>query len=489
VGREGDTDTESKQSNNYQPILLKVFSFGKGLHPEIKALLVTGFSLLGDLMLGSVWGYVSRVPKVEKVNSGSRRRMKVGYLMPPTGNYGEVVEGKFEARESVGRWVWEVSRRLARSCEILVVGSRGGNREVTERCEGVQFIQVPLTVDHWLLKVARRAWRLRDPRKRGMYSKLYCSFYAMRAARAFRAQACDVVHIQDFSQFVPLMRRTNPQARIVLHMQIDWLVQLDPYALEARLADADAIVGISESVTEAIRKRFPNYALRCDTVFSGVDIDAFYPPANDAFCSKRDLIVWVGRLSPEKGVHVLLDAFEKVLAVRPGTRLELIGGPWVRSVDEINIHHDPRVRKLNRFYGKESYIDLLQRRLRMGLDTKVSRVGVLRHEELSDRMRAAALMVMPSLSEPFGMPVAEAMATGLPVVASRVGGLPELVVDGKTGLLVDPDDPAALAEAILRLLNDRALAQAMGKAGRLRAEQLFTWDQTVARLQSLYSEL
>src|ERR1700731_2892725 len=132
----------------------------------------------------------------------------------------------------------------------------------------------------------------------------------MRAAGAFRTQACDVVHIQNFSQFVPLVRRINPQARIVLHMHSDWLVQLDRYLIEPRLADTDQIVENSEYVTGAIRKHFPNHALRCDTVYNGVDIDAFYPPAKDAFCSKRDLIVWVGRLSPEKGVHVLLDAFE-----------------------------------------------------------------------------------------------------------------------------------------------------------------------------------
>lgn len=419
--------------------------------------------------------------------------MKVGYLNPP-GNYGDppdpgLVDGKFEPRGSMGRWVWEVSRRLARSCEVLVVGSRGGNRVVTQRSEGVQFIQVPLTADHWLLKVARRAWRLRDPYRREVASNLYYRFYAMRAASAFRTQACDVVHIQNFSQFVPLVRRINPQARIVLHMHSDWLVQLDRYLLEPRLADTDQIVGNSEYVTEAIRKHFPNHALRCDTVYNGVDIDAFYPPAKDAFCSKRDLIVWVGRLSPEKGVHVLLDAFEKVLAVRPSARLELIGGPYVRPIGEVNIHHNPMVRKLNRFYGKESYIEFLERRLRMGLDTKVSRVGTLRHKELTDRLRGMALMAMPSLFETFGMPVAEAMATALPVVSSRVGGLPELVADEKTGLLVDPDDPQGLAEAMLRLLNDRALAQAMGKAGRLRAEQLFAWDRTVAKLQSLYSAL
>jgi glycosyltransferase involved in cell wall biosynthesis len=228
----------------------------------------------------------------------------------------------------------------------------------------------------------------------------------------------------------------------------------------------------------------------CDVCLNSPDIDAFCPPANGAFCSKRGHIVYVGRLSPEKGVHVLLDAFEKVLAVRPDTHLQLIGGPYVAPIDVIvNIENDPTVRELSRFYGNESYTEFLQRHLRMGLDTKVTCVDTMRHDELANYLRDTALLVAPSLFETFGMPVAEAMATALPVVASRVGGLPELVVDKQTGLLVDPDKPSVLAEAVLGILDDRASAQSMGKAGRSRAEQLFSWDKTVTKLQSLYVAL
>jgi glycosyltransferase involved in cell wall biosynthesis len=411
--------------------------------------------------------------------------MKVGYLNQPW-DYGAPPD----PGGSMGRWVWEVSRRLARSCEVVVFGSAGANQEATERWTGVQFIQVPLKADERLLKVMQRVWRLRTPRRREIASSLYYRFYAIRAASAFRAQACDVVHIQNFSQFAPLVRRINPRAKIVLHMHSNWLVQLDRGLLERRLDDVDAIVGNSDYVTNAVRKRFPNRAPRCDTVFNGVDIDAFCPSVDGAFCSKRAPIVYVGRLSPEKGVHVLLDAFEKVLTARPCTDLQLIGGPYVAPVDIIvNIENDPMVKRLSRFYGDQNYTEFLQRRLRTGLDSKVTCVGAMRHEELINYLGRGALLVAPSLYETFGMPIVEAMAAALPVVASRVGGLPELVVDKETGLLVTPDEPAALAEAMLRILDDRASAQSMGKAGRLRAEQLFAWDKTVAKLQSLYAAL
>jgi glycosyltransferase involved in cell wall biosynthesis len=411
--------------------------------------------------------------------------VKVGFLNQP-GDY----DAPTDPGGSMGRWVWEVSRRLARSCEVLVFSSTGGTQRATERWEGVRFIQVPLNADVRLLRVMQRAWRLRSARRRAVASNLYYRFYAMRAASAFRTEACDIIHIQNFSQFAPLIRRINPRAKIVLHMHAKWLVQLDRDLLKPRLADVDAIVGNSEYITKAIQSRFPDHASQCATVFNGVDIDAFCPPTNDGFCSKRALIVYVGRLSPEKGVHVLLDAFERVLAVRTTTHLQLIGGPYVAPSDVIvDIDDDPRVRELSRFYRNENYVEFLRRRLRMGLDSRVTCLGTVSHDELANNLRPATLLVAPSLFETFGMPVAEAMATGLPVVASRVGGLPELVVDGKTGLLVDADDSGALAQAMLHLLNDRTSAESMGRAGRLRAEQLFAWERTVAKLRSVYEAL
>jgi glycosyltransferase involved in cell wall biosynthesis len=272
-------------------------------------------------------------------------------------------------------------------------------------------------------------------------------------------------------------------------MHCDWLVQFDRDLINARLADIDAIVGSSEYITRAIRRHFPLHANQCVTIHNGVDIRVFHPATNDSVFD-REHILYIGRLSPEKGVHLLLDALEQVVRTRPNTRLELIGGPGVVPIDFIvNLSDDPIVRKLSRFYRNEDYVDFLRRRVRAGLETRVFFTGQLPHRQLSCSIRGAALVVAPSLVESFGMPVAETMASGVPVVASRVGGLPELVIDGTTGLLVDPDNPAALSQAILRILDDRASAQAMGRAGRRRAEKLFAWEKIVETLLALYKEL
>ena len=99
------------------------------------------------------------------------------------------------------------------------------------------------------------------------------------------------------------------------------------------------------------------------------------------------------------------------------------------------------------------------------------------------------VFVLPSLWEGFGLVLVEAMAAGRPVVASAVGPIPEIVVDGVTGLLVPPGDPAALAEAIIRVLQDPELASAMGRAGRARVERELRVDTMVARTEALYDEL
>jgi glycosyltransferase involved in cell wall biosynthesis len=95
------------------------------------------------------------------------------------------------------------------------------------------------------------------------------------------------------------------------------------------------------------------------------------------------------------------------------------------------------------------------------------------------------ILTLPSLQEPFGRSIIEAMALGAPVVATRVGGVPEIITDGEHGLLVPPDDPAALAEAIDRLLGDAALRARLGAAGRDRVHECFDVAKLGQRIQDI----
>jgi starch synthase len=109
--------------------------------------------------------------------------------------------------------------------------------------------------------------------------------------------------------------------------------------------------------------------------------------------------------------------------------------------------------------------------------------------EIIQLLTHAVAFACPSLYEPLGIVNLEAMACETAVVASRVGGIPEVVADGQTGLLVPPDDPASLADALNTLVRDPGRARAMGRAGRERALTEFSWDAVAAQTAALYAEL
>jgi glycosyltransferase involved in cell wall biosynthesis len=171
----------------------------------------------------------------------------------------------------------------------------------------------------------------------------------------------------------------------------------------------------------------------------------------------------VARLAPQKGHRVLFDALPAIVARVPNVHVRLVGHEELSTVAELREYAEQRgVADRVTFEGFRSAVDV---------------------------MADFDVFVLPSLWEGFGLVLLEAMAAGRPVVASAVGPIPEIVVDGVTGLLVPPGDAAALAAAITRLLTDPDLAAAFGRAGRARVEAEFGLDTMVARTQALYEEL
>lgn len=170
----------------------------------------------------------------------------------------------------------------------------------------------------------------------------------------------------------------------------------------------------------------------------------------------------VGRLTEQKGHTYLLDAFAEVIRALPSACLLVVGDGELRSALE-------------------------RQATRLGLHGNVTFTG--RREDVPRIMMALDVLVMPSLWEGFGLVLLEAMAAGKPVVASRVGAIPEIVADGETGLLVPPRDPESLARALLAVLYDPAQAGEMGWRGRQRLEQQFGVVRMVEQMQALYEGL
>ena len=125
----------------------------------------------------------------------------------------------------------------------------------------------------------------------------------------------------------------------------------------------------------------------------------------------------------------------------------------------------------------------------LGIEADVTFLGWVPNTELPPYYRAAAVSVIPSLEEGFGIPAAEAMGCEVAVVASDAGGLPEVVEDGVTGLVVPRGDSTALAQAIGSLLADPERRRAMGQAGRARGLRLFDWDRSAEQFEQIYREV
>jgi len=398
-------------------------------------------------------------------------------------------------QNSIGIWSYEAGRRLSDRHEVTVYGpytdavkQRGEGRTVLDH--GVVFrFAVPAPGRLWS-RIGRVWDRAFGPRRPIYASWMYFLDYCLQVAVQIRRSRPDVVHVHNFTGFVPVIRVLNPRVRLVLHMNGEWLSQLDARRMASRIAKVDAVFGSSDHITRLVQRRFPQYADRCHTVYNGVDPEAFSVNRDraDSAAPNRPTLVFVGRVSPEKGVHDLLDAMSEVITRCPGARLEIIGpvGALPRSYI-IDISDDELVAGLARFYDRD-YGETLHERVENGLAGHVEFLGSMSHDDVVRHIANAALLVNPSYSESFGMSLVEALACERPVVATRVGGMPE-IVDADAGILVEPDDSRALAAAITRLLSDAELRREMGAAGRRRVENVFAWSRVAAAAEQRYAAL
>ncbi|MCA8957446.1 MAG: glycosyltransferase family 4 protein [Planctomycetes bacterium] len=397
---------------------------------------------------------------------------------------------------SIGLWNYQIATRLAEDHDVTVYHQRRG-RAADELVEhgGVHWQSYSVRQDERAHKMVarwdglRRRMGLRgNPRRPRFATPGHYRRYIDAVAADIARRECEAVHISNYPQFASAVRRHNPRAKINLHMQCDWLVQLDADVLAPHLERCDLISGCSDYVVDGIRRRFPALADRCYTLYNGVDPTEFVP-GDEAHDGSH--VLFVGRLSPEKGLHTLLDALARIAPQHPRLRVTIVGGRvQVPYEFVVALSDDPKVRALAQFYAGDdpfAYERALHRMVESRGDGVLrGRVEFIDHipqPELRQLYRGADVFVFPSdWDEPFGMPVIEAMASGVPVVTTQSGGIPEFVTDGVTGLVVPRADAAALAGALDRLLGDAGLRRAMGARGRQAVADGFTWDHATAAL-------
>jgi alpha-maltose-1-phosphate synthase len=237
---------------------------------------------------------------------------------------------------------------------------------------------------------------------------------------------------------------------------------------------AAAVVAVSEGMRADVLAAYPAIAPgRVRVIRNGIDTSEYAPdPGTDVLARHgvdpgRPSLVFVGRITRQKGLPVLLKAAQQL---DPAAQLVLCA-------------------------GQPDTAELAAEVTELVAGLQATRSGViwlpemLPQREVIQLLSHATVFACPSLYEPLGIVNLEAMACGTAVVASRVGGIPEVVSDGETGLLVPPDDPAALADALNALLGDPGRADAMGRAGRQRAIAEFSWPAIAAQTAALYAEL
>lgn len=391
--------------------------------------------------------------------------------------------------DSIAICTYELARRVSRHHKVLVYGKREWWQRSVQRYQGMEYRRVSLLADQLLLKLLKPLARFFPPQLPLFASPLFYLFYSLQVAIDLRRQHCDMIHVQCFSQFVPLIRWLNPRAKIVLNVHDEWLVHLDEVTMTRRVQQTNLVVGCSDHITARNRSHFPEYGQKFQTVSNGVDLAVFQPPVAPQRPRSNPRLIFVGRVSPEKGLHVLLQAFERVLQGMPEVELEIIGPPGSLPPDIIRcISDDARAKDLVRFCQID-YLNYLRSQLSPLAAQRVTFAGLVERSQLAAHYSRADLLVNPSFVESFGMSLLEGMALNLPVVATRVGGMTGVVVEGQTGLMVEPGDAAALAEALLTLLANPELGQTLGQAGRQRVLDCFSWDSVADSLLMHYYHL
>ncbi|MFT3883489.1 MAG: glycosyltransferase family 4 protein [Gemmatales bacterium] len=182
-------------------------------------------------------------------------------------------------------------------------------------------------------------------------------------------------------------------------------------------------------------------------------------------------IVFLGRLEKRKGTLELLQAFPKVLELHPGTELTLIG---------TDRPHCP---------GDRTHAVWIQDELPTAVRQQIHLAGRLPQEQVNQHLKTADVFIAPSRYESFGLIYPEAMRWGIPVIGCNVGGVPEIIHDGESGLLIAPESPEAIIQALHRLLSDERLRQQLGTAGRKRVESEFSSMKMAERVVAKFEKL
>lgn len=351
--------------------------------------------------------------------------------------------------------------------------------------DGVAYKYTPVTTfDTKILPFLYRLVRRTLKRDLDYWQSVgYYALYAIRTARKIGQEKVDIVHLHNILQFAPWIRRFAPQSKIIFHIHWHGLSKKENYfgyevlrteLAERCLKDVDAVVAVSDYLLDGMRERFPNHAHKLFRVHNGAKeagnraTFASAPTRISDSQSRDPIIIFTGRMIPEKGLHVLLKAMRIVLEQHPNAQLHVMGKSWRPGATF------------------SDYEQELQRLIE-GMEDRIHFLGWRPHSEIPRILANADVYAFPSVwEEPCSTALLEALAAGLPTVATATGGTPELVKDGENGFLVPPDDHVALARRVSMLLDNPELRRQIGERARRLSQEGFSWQRVIEEFEAVY---
>jgi glycosyltransferase involved in cell wall biosynthesis/phosphoheptose isomerase len=366
-------------------------------------------------------------------------------------------------------FVAALSRELARRGNEVVVYTRRDSAGLPRRvpfCRGVEVEHVDggpaeeMPKDDLFPHMPEFAENLATAWRRRRPGLVHAHFWMSGHASLIAAEPLGIPVVQTFHALGVVKRRyqggmdTSPPERLEIEREI------------ARRVDR-VLATCSDEVFELLRLGADNDRLA--VIPCGVDLDLFSPagPREERRSGRRRLL-YVGRLVQRKGVGNVISALPRL----PNVELVVAGG-----AERSRLHEDPEARRL--FELAEDH----------GVADRVEMRGRVEREQLPALMRSADAVVSAPWYEPFGIVPLEAMACGVPVVATAVGGMIDSVVDGRTGVHVPPRDPDRLAEAVTELLDDPRRRREYGRAGAKRARRLYDWRRVSSQVLEAYEQV
>ncbi|MBI5036442.1 glycosyltransferase family 4 protein [Candidatus Micrarchaeota archaeon] len=352
--------------------------------------------------------------------------------------------------------VWEVSKRLAKSHDVTILTAKLEGTKRREEKEGVNIIRTPC----WVLKdlpkplpppiplMLRQSEDLKGAAKKADllhgHNRFFYGLEPAGVAKKYEKKLCWTLH------------NARPKG---IDLATDfWGQAFDDTMGKALLNQCDGVLGVSRNTLDITLP--DNFKGVKSVAYNGVDHSLFRPHKSGVKEALEfdKMVLCVARMVKQKGLDYLIDAMAGVDAT-----LVLVG----RGPEEKDLKRRAKKKGAKVFFVTRELGD----------------------NTLSDYYAACDVFALPSLWEPFGMVLTEAMASGKPVVGTKVGGIPEVVSEGKDGFLAEPKNPEALRRKICFLLDNPKKAKRMGEAGRRKALKQFTWDNTAKAYMKLYERI